>query len=324
MGVYISISKEDVSEWLSTNFSINEDFKLSPVKQGIQNTNYFVETKDQKYVLTIFEKLTIDKVKKYVKLMEYLDAMEFPIPLPIRPNNERGFYWKSEKPVLLVPFVKGTVKPRISTYECEKIAEMTANMHVLTQNYKTNIESVKSAKTREATSKKVFSYLSSNKRKIIEKAIATDFEFENSDLPRGICHIDIYEEHILWENERINAVIDFYLAGNYPFIYDIALCAITWCLSGNGNSSNKIDDNLLFTLLKKYNEIRPLTKTEKMQFANAMHSVALEHLMFILGWSIYPPEGEILLVKSNSHYEEIYMKTLDCMPKIKEIAQDVR
>jgi len=55
MAVYTKISKRDVSS-LVNDYQINEVKKFQGIKKGIENTNYLLKTKKNKFILTIFEK----------------------------------------------------------------------------------------------------------------------------------------------------------------------------------------------------------------------------------------------------------------------------
>ena len=59
MAVYTKLIKKDISS-LINNYQINKIEKFQGIKKGIENTNYLLKTKQNKFILTIFEK----RVKK--------------------------------------------------------------------------------------------------------------------------------------------------------------------------------------------------------------------------------------------------------------------
>ena len=51
------------------------DYPSISVKKGIENTNYLLKTKKNKFILTIFEKRVLDKeIPFFMKLMELLNT----------------------------------------------------------------------------------------------------------------------------------------------------------------------------------------------------------------------------------------------------------
>ena len=60
MAVYTKINNKDIL-FLSTKFNLGKIIRYHGIKQGIENTNYLLETNNKKYILTIFEKRTQKK-----------------------------------------------------------------------------------------------------------------------------------------------------------------------------------------------------------------------------------------------------------------------
>ena len=90
MAVYTQISQKEISS-IQSNFNLEKIVNFKGIKQGIENTNYFLITKKNKYVLTIFEK----RVKKseltfFMKLMDKLNHKGISCPRPLK--NKKGNY----------------------------------------------------------------------------------------------------------------------------------------------------------------------------------------------------------------------------------------
>ena len=90
MAVYTQISQKEISS-IQSNFNLEKIVNFKGIKQGIENTNYFLITKKNKYVLTIFEK----RVKKselpfFMKLMDKLSNLKIKCPSPLK--SKKGNY----------------------------------------------------------------------------------------------------------------------------------------------------------------------------------------------------------------------------------------
>ena len=73
MAVYTKIDNEDIL-LLSKKFNLGKITKFQGIKQGIENTNYLLKNKKNKYILTIFEKRVQKKdLPFFMNLMEKLD-----------------------------------------------------------------------------------------------------------------------------------------------------------------------------------------------------------------------------------------------------------
>ena len=60
MAVYTKINKKDIS-YINKKFNIEKFINFQGIKQGIENTNYLLRSKNKKFILTIFEKRVLKK-----------------------------------------------------------------------------------------------------------------------------------------------------------------------------------------------------------------------------------------------------------------------
>ena len=73
MAVYTKINKKDIF-YINKKFNIEKIISFKGIKQGIENTNYILKTKNEKFILTIFEKRVSKKeIPFFMKLMDQLD-----------------------------------------------------------------------------------------------------------------------------------------------------------------------------------------------------------------------------------------------------------
>jgi len=73
MAVYTKISKKDIS-YINRKFDIEKILEFKGIKQGIENTNYLLKSKNKKFILTIFEKRVAKKeLPFFMNLMDKLN-----------------------------------------------------------------------------------------------------------------------------------------------------------------------------------------------------------------------------------------------------------
>ena len=88
MAVYTKISKDELNDFLK-NYEIGKITKFFGIKEVIDNTNYQVQTKKNKFILTIYEKRVEAKDLPFFKnLQKNLVKNGLDCPLPI--ENENG------------------------------------------------------------------------------------------------------------------------------------------------------------------------------------------------------------------------------------------
>lgn len=74
---------------------------------------------------------------------------------------------------------------------------------------------------------------------------------------RGIIHGDLFRDNVLWDGERIVAILDFEQASSGSLVYDIAVCINDWCWT----TAPQIE--LAEALLRGYRAVRPLTEPDR-------------------------------------------------------------
>ena len=136
MAVYTKIDKKDIS-YINRKFKIDRIINFKGIKQGIENTNYLLRSKNKKFILTIFEKRVSQKeIPFFMKLMDQLNASKINCPKPQR-NKSGGYLIKiRKKTACIVSFLKGKDKKSLNLKNCYEIGKMVAWMHLSTKKNK--------------------------------------------------------------------------------------------------------------------------------------------------------------------------------------------
>lgn len=83
MAVFTPVSHDTVRQFTRA-LGVGELVTLRGIESGIENTNYFVTTDRQAYVLTLFERLGYDQLPFYLQLMLHLADRVYPFQSPSR------------------------------------------------------------------------------------------------------------------------------------------------------------------------------------------------------------------------------------------------
>src|SRR6202000_2043734 len=55
-----------------------------------------------------------------------------------------------------------------------------------------------------------------------------------TDLPTGVIHADLFPDNVIFMQEKVSGIIDFYFACNDMYAYDLAVTLHSWCFEPDG------------------------------------------------------------------------------------------
>ena len=133
MAVYTKINKKEIS-YINKQFEIDRIINFKGIKQGIENTNYLLKSKDKKFILTIFEKRVSNKeIPFFMKLMDKLNSSKINCPKPLRTKSDSYLIKLKKKTACIVSFLEGKDKKKLNIKDCYAVGKTTAQLHLVTE-----------------------------------------------------------------------------------------------------------------------------------------------------------------------------------------------
>ena len=303
MAVYTNINKKDLSV-INKKFKTHKFISYKGIKQGIENTNYLLRSKNEKFILTIFEKRVLQKeIPFFMKLMDQLNNLDFNCPKPLR-NSKGNYTFKlKNKTACIVSFLKGKDKKTLNLKNCYDIGKMMAAMHSSTKKiklYRKNSMGVKNLNS-------LFNSIKFKSKKFtnIEKFLKRNFidikKRWPKKLPNGIIHGDLFIDNIFFKNNKLSGVIDFYFAANDFYMYEIAICINALCFDKN-KTKFSINKNKVKNLIKGYESIKKISIKEKKSLNILCRGAAMRYFLTRLYDYTNTPKTALIKIKDPREY----------------------
>ena len=304
MAVYTKYNQDEIDEILS-NYDLGKLETFKGIEEGIENTNYFISTKNKKYILTVYEKRVKSKdLPFFSKLMSFLDKANFKCPVPILNKKKETITNYNGKELMVVSFLEGKAKQNLSPTNCESIGVEVAKMHEITKNFKLkrdNDLSIKSWRGLFETVKDQCSQIHKDLPKLISENLNDVEKKWPSDLPKGIIHADLFHDNIFFLKNEFSGIIDFYFSCEDYFAFEIAVCFNALCFEG-------VKENLSFNVTKAkkfidgYSSIRKLSDQEKANIKVLSQGASLRFLLTRVFDALNTVEGAMVKVKDPIEY----------------------
>ena len=320
MAVFTPLELNDISEWIASDFAIGKAVALRGIRGGIENSNFFLDTKlnnqQQKFVLTIFERLSAEQLPYYLELMRHLANKGIPVPRPIENKYGDILFNLKGKPAAIVSKLPGLSRLDPEVHHCALVGDMLAKMHLASADFPLAQVNLRSLSWWQNTIPQVLPYLSKEQATVLTKELKTQEQFFASDdynsLPQSASHCDLFRDNVLFDpnsqsdstRDQLGGFFDFYFAGTDKCLFDLAVTVNDWCLVGN---KKDLDSERLQALMGAYQTIRPLTANEKASWSLMLRAAALRFWVSRL-WDFYLPRNAHMLTPHDpKHFEHILL-----------------
>tara|TARA_B100000686_G_scaffold293323_1_gene322752 strand:- start:2185 stop:3153 length:969 start_codon:yes stop_codon:yes gene_type:complete len=315
MAVYTKLSDNELKDFFS-KYSLGNILKYEEIKEGIENTNYFIQSEKGKFILTLYEKRVDEKdLPFFISLMRNLYDKNFPSPEPIINKNGNYISEVLNKKAAVVSFLDGKAKKILSPDDCFEVGAYTAKLHLITKNLtgkRENKLSVNSWRKIYNKVKKDCSKIHPNLTDEVEKNLSEIEKNWPKNIPSGIIHADLFPDNIFFNGNKLSGIIDFYFSCHDYYAFEIAICLNALCFEGK-------KENLSFNVTKAkkfidgYSSIRNLTKDEKKCLKILCQGAAIRFLLTRVFDYLNLTEGALVKIKDPVEY----LKRLEFHNKVK-------
>jgi len=304
MAVYTKLSENNLIEFF-LKYNLGKLLNYKGIKEGIENTNYFIETDKGKFILTLYEKRIEEKdLPFFMSLMKNLFNANFPSPQPIINNNGNYITEIVNKKASVVSFLNGSAKKKLSPDNCRQIGIQTAKLHLITKDLVGKRENRLSVNSWRKIYKKIekdCSKIDSNLPKTIEKNLEEIEANWPKKIPSGIIHADLFPDNIFFKNDKLTGIIDFYFSCYDFYAFEIAICLNALCFEGE-------NENLSFNVTKAkkfidgYSSIKEIVEEEKKFLKVLCQGAAMRFLLTRVFDYLNLQKGALVKIKDPIEY----------------------
>ena len=301
MAVYTEVGDEDLIAFIA-EYDLGDVVSCKGIAEGVENTNYLLQTTLGQYILTLYEK----RVKKsdlpfFLGLIEHLAAQDVSCPVPLHGRDGNALRQLCDRPAAMVSFLDGMWPRRIKPGHCSALGAALAQLHVAGDSYpveRPNALSVQAWRPLFDACAARADTLSPGLSSILARELDHLESHWPEGLPTGVCHADLFPDNVFFIGGDLSGIIDFYFACTDFFAYDLAICLNAWCFERD-NSFNITKARLM---LSRYRTVRPFSDAEVQALPLLARGSALRFLLTRLYDWLHHPEGALVQPKDPLDY----------------------
>lgn len=307
MAVYTEVSDEELEEF-AAGYGIGEVVSFKGIAEGVENSNYLLQTDSANFILTLYEKrVNPDELPFFLGLMEHLAERGLACPTPLHGRDGKALRELCGKPAAVVTFLKGMSPRRIQVGHCGPLGAAMAEMHQKGADFplsRANNLSVSGWRPLFEAAKPRADEVKPGLAGFIEAEL--DFLEANwpADLPMGLIHADLFPDNVFFlpdrstREETVSGLIDFYFACTDTLAYDVAICLNAWCFEADG----AFNATKARAMLNGYRRNRPMEARELAALPLLARGAAMRFLLTRLYDWLNTPAGAFVKRKDPLEY----------------------
>lgn len=313
MAVYTIITDAMIDRLL-LQYDIGKHRALTGITQGVENTNYKLETDQGHFILTIYEK-RVDPADLpfFINLKTHLAEQGYPCPTPVRANDGHVLQNIQGKSMAIVSFLNGTFTASPEPPHCHAAGAVLADMHLKSAHFDMQRPNALGKQAWRPLIEQIKDDVAhtdhSDQMPQIENWLTGIEQNWPDRLPQGVIHGDLFPDNVLFDHTTITGVIDFYFACQDMLAYDLAVMINAWCF----DQPQRFNPDKAKALITGYTSNRSLQDDEREAMLVLARGAALRfYLTRLYDWIHTPSDAQVKPHNPDDYWHRlIFLHSMD-------------
>ena len=279
MAVYTQVSAEAMQALLA-RFDVGSLTSAKGIAEGVENSNYLVETTGGRFILTLYEK-RVDEADLpfFMGLLDHLADAGLPVPRALRDRAGGQVQRVAGRPACLIEFLPGVSVSHPTAPQARAAGEALGAMHGALAGFGSERPNTLGPAGWHELAVKCCGYLDRIQPGLAARVAA---ELDHLDrhwpggLAKSVIHADLFPDNVLMLDDRVAGVIDFYFACTEVRAWDLAVAHGAWSFSADGAT---YDVGVGDALVAGYEAGFGLSAAERAAFPTLCRGSALRFLL---------------------------------------------
>lgn len=295
MAVYTQVSAEALATFLE-KFDVGELVSAKGIAEGVENSNYLVDTTKDRFILTLYEKrVAAGDLPYFMGLLDHLAAKGLAVPPAIKDREGVEIHALEGRPACLIRFLPGVSVSHPTPAQARAAGRAMGEMHAALTDFAHERPNSMGLETWKPLFERCGDGLD---------AIAPGLHVEVTDalakqeaqwphhLPSATIHADLFPDNVLMRGDAVTGLIDFYFACTDIRVFDLAIMHSAWSFDATGTH---YDAEIGDALIAGYQEITPLSAEERAAFSQLAQGACVRFFLSrAWDWLNTPPDALVM------------------------------
>ena len=263
MAVYTQVSAEALERFLQ-GYDHGALVSAKGIAEGVENSNYLVDTTAGRYILTLYEKrVTAADLPFFVALIDHLASRGAPVPRALPDRAGLVVQTLAGRPACLIEFLPGVSLSHPTPEQARNAGRAMGRMHRALADFapvRPNALGVGSWRPLLERCGRDMDTIAPGLHGRIARVLDAVEAAWPSALPTATIHADLFPDNVLMLGERVTGLIDFYFACTDLRAYDLAVMHSAWAFDLEGRP---LDSAVGRALIEGYDTAFELSDDER-------------------------------------------------------------
>jgi homoserine kinase type II len=241
MAVYTHIAAEDLRT-LALAFDAGNLLSAKGIAEGVENSNYLLETDTGRYIFTVYEKrVNPEELPFFFALIDHLVAKKCPVPKALSGTDGAHVLQFRDKHVAMMEFMPGLSVSHPTPDQARAVGYALGQMHGAVADFdqvRPNSMGPESWYELAAKCASDLDQIQPGLSARVEQECAFIKAHWPTHLPHSVIHADLFPDNVLMVGDTVSAIIDFYFACTEIRAWDVAVTHAAWSFEADGTGYN--------------------------------------------------------------------------------------
>ncbi|PTQ09968.1 homoserine kinase [Sphingomonas oleivorans] len=279
MAVYTQVSAEEMGALLA-RYDAGELVSAKGIAEGVENSNYLVDTTRDRFILTLYEKrVDAADLPFFMALLDHLADAGLPVPRALKDRAGVQITSVADRPACLIEFLTGVSVSHPTAAQAHAAGVALGRMHAALGSFtQERPNSLGPEGWRDLAARcggDLDAILPGLSARVAEELALLEAEWPHH-LPRSVIHADLFPDNVLMLGDDVTGIIDFYFACTEIRAWDVAVTHAAWCFENDGTGFHP---DRAAALIGGYDESFGLSEEERAAFPLLARGAALRFLL---------------------------------------------